>query len=126
MKGFYIYGRGGHLGHVTWTIYINTFVPPSIGGSTKNLALIGQAVSEKMFEKCGRTTEDEGRQRTTDHGYTISSPCEPEGSGELKSRKQYAFSKHRFFVLQTPNGHTFSLSDLSSLSLCSSEIRMQV
>ena len=28
-------------------------------------------------------TDDEGRQ-TRDHGYTISSPCEPEGSGELK------------------------------------------
>ena len=22
-KGFTIYGHGGHLGHVTWTIYIN-------------------------------------------------------------------------------------------------------
>ena len=29
----------------------------------------------------GRT--DDGR--TTEHGYTISSPCEPDGSGELKS-----------------------------------------
>ena len=28
---------------------------------------------------------DDGRQRTPDHGYTISSPCEPEGSGELIS-----------------------------------------
>ena len=27
---------------------------------------------------------DNGRRRTPDHGYTISSPCEPEGSGELK------------------------------------------
>ena len=25
---------------------------------------------------------DDGR--TTEHGYTISSPCEPDGSGELK------------------------------------------
>ena len=23
LKVFTIYGRGGHLGHVTWTIYIN-------------------------------------------------------------------------------------------------------
>ena len=32
----------------------------------------------------GRTTDD-GRTdgRTTEHGYTISSPCEPDGSGEL-------------------------------------------
>ena len=29
----------------------------------------------------GRT--DDGR--TTEHGYTISSPCEPDGSGELKT-----------------------------------------
>ena len=32
-KVFSIYGHGGHLGHVTWTI-IQTFVPPSQGGST--------------------------------------------------------------------------------------------
>ena len=33
----------------------------------------------------GRRTDD-GRTdgRTTEHGYTISSPCEPDGSGELK------------------------------------------
>ena len=45
------------------------FVPPTQGGSTLNLALINQAVSEKMFEHCER--------RTTDHGYTISSPMSP-------------------------------------------------
>ena len=44
-----------------------TFVPPSHWGSIWNLALIGQAVMEKkIFENGGR--------RTTDHGYTISSP----------------------------------------------------
>ena len=31
----------------------------------------------------GRT--DDGR--TTEHGYTISSPCEPDGSGELIKKK---------------------------------------
>ena len=56
------------------------------------MALIGQAVSEKkIFENGGRRTD--GRRttdgqwtdgRTTEHGYTISSPCEPDGSGELK------------------------------------------
>ena len=30
---FLPYGHGGHLGHVTWTIYIN-FRTPSQGGST--------------------------------------------------------------------------------------------
>ena len=38
-----------------------------------------------MFENGGRT--DDGRRRRTDgrrlDGYTISSPCEPNGSGEL-------------------------------------------
>ena len=30
----------------------------------------------------GRTTDG----RTPDHGHPISSPCEPDGSGELKSK----------------------------------------
>ena len=33
----------------------------------------------------GRRTTDG---RTTEHGYTISSPCEPDGSGELKKKKK--------------------------------------
>ena len=54
-----------------------TFVPPSYWGAIWYLALIGSAVLEKkIFEKCRRTDR-----RTTDHGYTISSP---KGSGELK------------------------------------------
>ena len=37
-----------------------------------------------MFEIVDvRWTTDEGR--TPEHGYTISSPCEPKGSGELKN-----------------------------------------
>ena len=47
-----MYWHGGHLGHVTWTIYIN-FRSPFQGGSILNLALIGKAVSEeKMFKHC--------------------------------------------------------------------------
>ena len=46
------------------------------------MALIGQAVSEKkIFENGGR--------RTPDHGHPISSPCEPDGSGELKMYRLY-------------------------------------
>ena len=46
-----------------------------------NLALIGYMVSEKnIFENGGQT--DDGR--TPEHGYTISSPSEPDGSGKLK------------------------------------------
>ena len=32
----------------------------------------------------GRTDGRRTDGRTTEHGYTISSPCEPDGSGELK------------------------------------------
>ena len=40
-----------------------------------------------MFEIVdGRMTDDDGR--TPEHGYTISSPCEPNGSGELKMKKE--------------------------------------
>ena len=42
------------------------------------MALIGQAVSEKKIFENG------GRRRTPDHGHPISSPYEPNGSGELK------------------------------------------
>ena len=45
------------------------------------MALIGQAdLEEKIFEIVdGRTMDG----RTPDHGHPISSPCEPNGSGEL-------------------------------------------
>ena len=43
-----------------------TFVPPSHWGSIWNLALVGQAVLEEIFENGGWQMED--------HGYTISSP----------------------------------------------------
>ena len=36
-----------------------------------------------MFEIVNGRTDDG---RTPEHGYTISSPCEPEGSGELKTK----------------------------------------
>ena len=40
-------------------LLIQNFVPPSQGGSTLNLVLIGQAVSEeKMFENVNGRTDD--------------------------------------------------------------------
>ena len=48
-----------------------TFVPPTHGGSTWNLALIGQAVLEKIFENGGRTDDNRSMM---EHAYTISSP----------------------------------------------------
>ena len=50
---FTIYGHGGHLVHVTWIIYVHIGFP-FIGCFILNLALIGQAVSEKkIFEYYG-------------------------------------------------------------------------
>ena len=50
---FLLYCHGGHLGHVTWTIFIN-FRSPSQRGSTYNLALNGQSISgKKMFKNNG-------------------------------------------------------------------------
>ena len=51
-EGFYhIYGHGGDLGHVTWTI-CTKFGSPSQGGSAKNLASIGKVVlEENIFDK---------------------------------------------------------------------------
>ena len=44
------------------------------------MALIGQAVSEeKIFEIVDGRIDG----RTPEHGYTINSPCEPNGSGEM-------------------------------------------
>ena len=61
---FTVYGCGGHLGSPE-----KNFVPPTHGGSTWNLALIGPVVLEKkIFKNGGRTTE---------HAYTISSPMSP-------------------------------------------------
>ena len=53
-----------------------TFVPPTHGGSTWNLALIVQVVLEKIFEKCRRT--DDGP------WFYYKLTNEPKGSGELK------------------------------------------
>ena len=52
LKVFNIYRHGGHLGHVTWTIYINflSFFPRRLH---MNLAMIDPTVSEKMFENNG-------------------------------------------------------------------------
>ena len=54
---------------------------------------------EKIFENGGRTTDRRTDERTMDgrrlDGYTISSPCEPYGSGELKTmvRSSFAYRK---------------------------------
>ena len=53
------------------------------------MALIGQAVSEKkIFENGGRRTDG----RTPDHGHPISSPCEPNSSGEIMTFSTFPHS----------------------------------
>ena len=63
-----------------------TFVPPTHGGFTWNLALIGQEVLEKKFFENGGRTDD----RRKDDGpwlyYKLTN--EPKGSGELKREKK--------------------------------------
>ena len=60
-----IIGFGGHLGHVSWTIYIN-FIPSSQYGSISNLALIGPAVSEeKTFDIVDDDNADDNDLRRT-------------------------------------------------------------
>ena len=75
MKGFIIYGRGGHLGHVTQMPQTKNRSPYPRRLHIK-FGFDLSAVSEKIFEHCER-------RRTPARWYTISSPCEPNGSGEL-------------------------------------------
>ena len=73
------------------------------------MALIGQAVSEeKIFENGGRRTDG----RTTEHGYTISSPCEPDGSGELKTEGVMLRARCRYEELgEKPSGYFLNLEN---------------
>ena len=81
-KVFTIYGHGGHLGHVTWTIYIifRSPFPRRLHikfGFDWSSSFRGEDLCKWWTD--GRTTD--GRRLD---GYTISSPCEPNGSCELK------------------------------------------
>ena len=89
-KVFTIYGHGGHLGHVTRTVY-TTFRFPDPWRLHMKFGYIGPVVSEeKSFEIV------DGRRRTTEPAYIISCPG-AFGSGELKMkisiipRKNYIF-----------------------------------
>ena len=64
---FTIYVCGGHLSYVT-RCREQTFIAPTPKGSTLNLVLIDQEVSEeKMFEKCLQTTD----KTTMDNGPSV-------------------------------------------------------
>ena len=70
---FTIYGHVGHLGHVTWTIYLNFRSPLHMDALHE--------VWLKLAKQCKRRrslklwTTDDGW--TPDHGHPINSPCEP-------------------------------------------------
>ena len=70
--------NGGHLGHVTWIIYIN-FRTPFL--RMLHMKFGFDWPSGFRGEDCGQTTDAYGRQttdrRTSEHGHPISSPCEP-------------------------------------------------
>ena len=84
-EGFLPYMGMAAILVITWNINTN-FGSPFPRRLHIKFALIGQAVSdEKIFEKGGRwTTTTNGRRLD---GYTISSPSEPNGSGELNIRR---------------------------------------
>ena len=89
---FSIYGHGGHLGHVAWTIDINLLIPTSHKGSTYILALIGQEVSEeKTFDIVN------GRRLTDDNDdgscVSISLPMSL-GADKRKVKLTYKFAEN--------------------------------
>ena len=51
----------------------------------------------------GRTDDGRTDGRTTEHGYTISSPCEPDGSGELKISLKHLKISSEFLKIISPN-----------------------
>ena len=74
LKVFTMYGRGGHLGPNH--LYELSF--PLSTEDPREIWLIGPVVLEKIFESGGRR-----RIRKPEDPYSISSPDESHGSGEL-------------------------------------------
>ena len=68
-----IYGRGGHLGHVTQMPRTKYRSPYPRRAHIKFGFDRPSGLGEGVFEHCERRTTDR-RRRTPDHGYTISSP----------------------------------------------------
>ena len=79
--------------------------------------LIGQAVSEKIFENGGR--RDDGG--TPDNGHPISPPSEPNGSSELKNVNKFVpifvCDRDQISQLMTTRGLENQLSDIRFIVL---------
>ena len=89
-EDFSIYGQGGYLGHVTRTIYINFRSPFARRLHIKfGFDWPSDYRGEDVLNCLRRRQQQQRRrqQRTSEHGYTISSPYGPEGSGKLKNRQ---------------------------------------
>ena len=75
-----IFEHGSHLGHVTWTIYINFCSPLPKEAPHKIWLWLAKRFQRR---RCLNIVDDDGLM--PEQGYTISSPCEPDSSGELKN-----------------------------------------
>ena len=71
---YHIYGHGGHLGNVTWTIYIN-FGYPFLRMLHMKFSFDWSSGYREDLWNCGRRTTTADR-RTHEHGHPISSPFE--------------------------------------------------
>ena len=79
-KVFTIYGHGGYLGHMTRTIYKLLFPLPKDALHEILIGFYWLSCFRQDLLNCVRMDKDG---QTTEHGYPIISPCEPNGSGEL-------------------------------------------
>ena len=97
--------HGGHLGHVTWTIYTNFCSPFSMRLNMKFGFDWPSGFGGEDVWNCWPQ-----RRRTPEHGYTISSPCEPDASGEQKMHSAlFLFTSHPLWPLQVKSESESSL-----------------
>ena len=73
-KVFAIYGHGGHLGHVTMTIYINFCSSFQRRFNIKFGFEWPSGFREENIRNCERMMTTTDGRRTLDHVYSISSP----------------------------------------------------
>ena len=77
----------------------NAFVPPTRRGSPYPFDFDWYSgFGEEDLRKWRTMTNDDDNGRTPEHAYTISSPCEPDGSGEfMPIKSEIQFSRNSKF-----------------------------